>query len=539
MSDIKQEELVKEQPIPVSLEGTKKILFQMENCICKIYLKNNDVIGTGFFCKIPFNNNLLPVLITNNHILNKDDIDNDKIIKLMINNKIKQIEIDNSRKKYINSDKNIDITIIEIKPNKDGINNYLEIYYINKDKESLKLDYKKKSIYIIHYPNEELSVSYGLIKDIIDNKKVEHYCITEKGSSGSPILSLKTFKVIGINYGSSQKIKINYGTYIKYAIEEFNNKYKNEINIIYKTDKEDEENIFREKFVKNNNYKNEINIIYKTNKEGEENIFGENFVKNNKNNIELIINGNKNELISRYKLKEGENNIKIRIKNKITHLEYMFYECKSLKNIEELEYLDTKDINDFSSMFYGCSSLSYLKGLENWNVSNGNDFSYMFYRCSSLSELKELENWNVSNGIFFSCMFQQCSSLSDLKGLEHWNVSNGNDFNYMFNECSSLSDIKGLENWNVSNGNDFSWMFSNCSSLSDIKGLENWNVSYGIIFSYMFYYCSSLSDIKGLENWNVSNGNNFSCMFRGCSTLLDIKGLENWNLPDNKYKSMI
>ena len=126
MADIKQEKLIKEQPIPVSLKDTKKILFQMENCICKIYL-NNGEIGTGFFCKIPFNNNLLPVLITNNHVLNKDDIDNNKIIKLMINNEVKKIEIDNIRKRYTNSDENIDITIIEIKPNKDGIYNYLEL----------------------------------------------------------------------------------------------------------------------------------------------------------------------------------------------------------------------------------------------------------------------------------------------------------------------------------------------------------------------------------------------------------------------------
>jgi len=67
----------------------------MKNCICKIYIKNNG-IGTGFFCKITFNHNLLPVLITNNHILNEDDIDNNKIIKLMISNKVKKIEIKKS-----------------------------------------------------------------------------------------------------------------------------------------------------------------------------------------------------------------------------------------------------------------------------------------------------------------------------------------------------------------------------------------------------------------------------------------------------------
>ena len=46
------------------------------------------------------------------------------------------------------------------------------------------------------------------------------------------------------------------------------------------------------------------------------------------------------------------------IKNKITNLEYMFYGCHSLKDINELKYLDTKYINYFSDMFWGCSLLS-------------------------------------------------------------------------------------------------------------------------------------------------------------------------------------
>ena len=40
----------------------------------------------------------------------------------------------------------------------------------------------------------------------------------------------------------------------------------------------------------------------------------------------------------------------------------MFYECRSLKNIEELKYLDTKEINNFSYMFSGCFNLSDIKG---------------------------------------------------------------------------------------------------------------------------------------------------------------------------------
>ena len=62
--NIKQEILVQDQPIPVSFKGIKNILFQLENCICQIYIKN-DGKGTGFFSKILFQNKSLPVLITN------------------------------------------------------------------------------------------------------------------------------------------------------------------------------------------------------------------------------------------------------------------------------------------------------------------------------------------------------------------------------------------------------------------------------------------------------------------------------------------
>ena len=108
--------------------------------------------------------------------------------------------------------------------------------------KKIELEYKMKSIYILHYPKGKLNVSYGLIKDIIDNIKINLYCNTEDGSSGGPILSLETFKLIGIHYGSNKNnIKTNYGTYIKYAIDLFNtyfkNKNKSKSKIVYKIDK--------------------------------------------------------------------------------------------------------------------------------------------------------------------------------------------------------------------------------------------------------------------------------------------------------------
>jgi hypothetical protein len=97
MNDINLEKNIKNYPIPVSFKKTKDILFQMENCICKI-IKSNEEEGTGFFCKIPLDNknNYIIMLATNNHILNKEDIQNGKEIELLIKD-------NNEKKNYRNS----------------------------------------------------------------------------------------------------------------------------------------------------------------------------------------------------------------------------------------------------------------------------------------------------------------------------------------------------------------------------------------------------------------------------------------------------
>ena len=395
-----------------------------------------------------------------------------KMIDISINNKRRTIMMDKNRKKY--TDKELDITIIEIRPNKDEIKKYLEIGEedIEETRDNIKLEYRNKSIYILHYPKEELSVSCGVIKRIKNRKIIEHKCSTADGSSGGPIISLKTFKVVGIHFGGTKIL--NHGIFIQYIIDQFINRdnsiYKDEIKIRNQNEiKERNQNEKKERNqneikirnqneiktrnhnetntrnkneinIKNKNEinandKNEINIKYITEEKGKESIFGYKFVENNKNNIELKINGTKSKLIKEFELNNGENNITIVIKNKITNLEDMFYKFNKLYNINELKYLNTTDITNFKGMFCGCSSITDIKPLQNWNVSNGNNFKYMFKGCTSLSDIRPLQNWNVSNGKEFYYMFYECSSLSDIKPLQNWNVSKGNNFVSMFGRC--------------------------------------------------------------------------------------------------------
>ena len=222
MSIIK-EKLIESSPRPVTIQETEIILSQMKNSICKIYKCN----GTGFFCNIIFKNFDFKVLITNFHIIDKKYIKDNKIIKISLNDEKekKDIKLD-KRKIYFNN--KYDITIIEIK-NSDNINaDYLKLdEKIFEDNSEFY--YENKSIYLLHYPNQDkASVSYGIIKKI-DNVNIEHICSTLPGSSGSPIMNLSKNAIIGIHSGAS-KFDFNIGYFIKNPINEFiQNEHKNRL----------------------------------------------------------------------------------------------------------------------------------------------------------------------------------------------------------------------------------------------------------------------------------------------------------------------
>ena len=550
-------------PQSISIDALKKILFLLEKCICKV--KHQTGTATGFFSNIYLDEwEPIRVFITNNHVLDEDNIKPGKAIFFSLNNEKEkfEIEIDESRKTYTNEE--YDVTIIEIKK-KDNLpkDSFLDI---DNNICEQKNSFLNQAIYLLHYPEgKTMYYSQGIIKTIFPDKyNIEHTCASNFGSSGGPLINTTDYKIIGIHKGGSKQEKYyNIGTFLKEPIEEFKTKYRvmsgnknknqnniqendinnnenedykiNRINTIpipknnYKKENKSDKtknNIISER-IEIVKYKNEINLIYKAN-QGKHKIFGKRFVENNKYNIKLDINGIESQLIDEFDLKEGDNIIKLIIKNNLTNLESMFNDCQELSNIEELKYLNTNHCTNFSYIFASCWRLSDIKSIVNWNVSNGTNFSHMFYECSSLSDIKALEKWNVSKGIDFSYMFYNCSSLINIKPLEKWNLSKCTNFSNMFFNCSSLLDIKPLEKWNVSNGVDFSSMFSWCKKISDIKPLEKWNVINGTNFNNLFSWCQSLSDIEGLENWNVSNGKYFNDIFYECSVSLDIKPLKKW-----------
>ena len=58
--------------------------------------------------------------------------------------------------------------------------------------------------------------------------------------------------------------------------------------------------------------------------------------------------------------------------------ENLQYKYKLNKGLNRIEFLFTKNINDFGFLFCDCKSLSDISALKDWNVSNVTNFSNMF-----------------------------------------------------------------------------------------------------------------------------------------------------------------
>ena len=208
-----------EVPSPLNKEQIFKIYEQMGKCVCLINV--NGCQGTGFFCNIPFNEEkqLLPVLVTCNYIIDEEILKENNIISISFFDK-KEIRNIECKNRLIYTNKEYDVTLIEIKPNIDKICNFLELdeNIFKEDKENIFI---KKSVYLLHYPQSKCSsVSFGIIKNIQDYK-IHYNCVTFDGSGGGPILSMETFKVIGLHEGSARPFLYKNGKFLDNPINEF------------------------------------------------------------------------------------------------------------------------------------------------------------------------------------------------------------------------------------------------------------------------------------------------------------------------------
>ena len=541
MSKGKLEKLIENYPPPISKDCTKVILQQMQNCICKINNKKGK--GTGFFCYIPSKNEKTPVMITNNHIIDEEILRENKYLRVTINDDEKNIDIKIGNKRKLYTNKEDDITIIEIKKEKEEIKEFLEI---DKNIFDDNANMYNENIYILQYPkffnNQKACVSYGiLINKEINN--INYACSTESGSSGSPILNTSNNKVIGIHKEKSE-FNYNKGTFLKNPIKEFlNNKNlininninkNNEINMTLKIEKKDIKNDIYFLDNTNGNYKIEGKSI---------SLKHDNLKELDESNVELFIDNIKLKFKKYFNpQKERLYKIKLRFKTKIKNCSFMFCDCKNILDLD-LSSFDTKNATNMSYMFYNCKNLTNLN-LSSFVTTNATNMSCMFSHCENILNL-DLSSFDTSNATNMSYMFSHCEKLLNLD-LSSFDTNNVTNMSYMFSDCKNLKSID-LSSFDTKNVTNMSHMFSVCEKMENLdlssfitKNVTNMNYMFSSCknilnldlssfdttkvtnMSYIFSFCEKITDLN-ISSFTINNDTNINYMFSNCDNLKLIK----------------
>ena len=390
--EVKDEKLIEDYPIKISIETMENIICQMKKSVCKIY--NGRIKGTGFFCKIHYKNKIIKALITNNHVLDEAYLNKKKEIIISLNdeNQMENIILNEKLTKY--TDKDLDITFIEI-DEKSKVNKNVEFLEldnrINNDKKFYNNLFVKKPIYALHYQEgKKMLASYGIFKSIdIYSNFINHTCSTDEGSSGAPILLLDSAKVIGIHKGDT-KNNFNKGIFMKNAIYKYINyleRKKSEQIIFAKIPtniekKQKSQRIFRYTITNNNqngNYKNSIINRTDTSKTP------------NKNQTNISKEPHYNNL---KRINEKDNlklNMNIKKKNSsIINTDYNDFEAKKNKKYREIFEKSQLYNKDFTNNKYN----NYIIDNKNNNINEFNNKNYNYYYKKNNVNLNNKNNKN-------------------------------------------------------------------------------------------------------------------------------------------------
>ena len=483
-------------------------------CKIKIELKEREetMISTGVLCYIP--QKKLKALLTYNHAIDEDFLNNEKTLKIYINYIEKEINMKLTRYKYTNE--KLDITLIEILDD-DNIKDFIDV-----DENVESKNYIKENVLSIGVKNEEdedeenKSLENTKI-EILDDKviseghyKNHYYLKCSKENLIEGIIVLKdNLKLIGLIMENIYGKNIEFLPIKKmlYKIDFIKCKY-----LITKDDLEKEVQIFNESD------------------------------KNSLKYIKIIVNGEIKSNTSKYKFnKEGIYNIYLVCSSPLFSILSMFSSCFSLIEIDFSSF-NSDNLFGIASLFYGCYLLNKIE-FSSFNISKVKYTSNMFYSCASLKEIdlssfiNEENKLEQMNNMFKGCenlekinfssfktdnvknmsnMFSKCSSLKNLD-LSSFNTNKVERMDFMFNECVSLEKINLSSLFKTSQVKNFQCMFKNCSNLKEID-LSSFNTENIINMSGMFSDCSSLEEID-LSSFNTHLVEDMSLMFNNCVLL--------------------
>ena len=432
----------------------------------------------------------MKVLITNNHIIGNEELKQKSINFSYYDGIIRHLELNSSRRTFTKINKDIDITIIEIKE-KDKINHYLKLdenFFQNKAQDFNSFR-EYRTVYNLFYSNQISYISYGIIKNI-NEKQIYHSCSTEKGASGSPVCLLGSKKVIGIHVGGLNW-ESNISVSLKYGINEFLdylNKNKNEQESIYyvplQTDKnknnlnnKNKNNACDSSFVsdnaeKTNHLKNNFNRHIILNEDLDELSYKQNVVFNYVRNINISANKggkNNNQLnnnINRYNKFIGNNNNQARnysssnqnsnLKNNMANQNKI--QNKNMKSNNQLINNNKNIVKNYSSSNLNSNLKNNMVNQNNLannftNMNNNNANNYRYINNNNFKNNNNNIQSNYQNNINYI--------YSKLNNNAVYNPNNQNNNVYLVNNLNNAIP-------NYINNNNYQ-LFANANNYNNFR----------------------------------------------------------------------
>ena len=197
----------------------------------------------------------------------------------------------------------------------------------------------------------------------------------------------------------------------------------------------------------------------------------------------------------------------------VTNMYGMFWGCSELTSLD-VSHFDTGNVTNMTGMFGFCSALTSLD-VSHFDTGNVTNMSIMFYSCIGLTSL-DVSHFDTGNVTSMSMMFDSCCALTSLD-VSHFDTGNVTNMSGMFMACSALTSLD-VSHFDTRNVTDMSQMFEGCTGIKELD-LTNFRLRSDAVLNRMFRNCSSLTTIYCNGDWNAYERESAG-MFSGCTSLV-------------------
>ena len=160
------------------------------------------------------------------------------------------------------------------------------------------------------------------------------------------------------------------------------------------------------------------------------------------------------------------------------YLIYTFADCKSLKEIPQL---NTGKIKKLKYTFSNCYSITDLSPIANWDTSECTDFSGCFVYCKNITDLSPIANWDTSKCEDMYRMLSDCPLIQSIPSIN----------------CSSIKNKNRYPLWE---GNQDNKTLTDIGGFIDMK--MSWDDNYGLKKFPNLTYQSCINILNGLFDFS-------------------------------------